>query len=65
MIGEIWYAVYDDFSELVGRDTHHLRCKFIREEYTREYLEFIRAKYPGCRFVLYRIINHDAERLEG
>ena len=65
MIDEIWYAVYDDFSDLAGRETHHLRCKFIQECYAREYLEFIRTKYPGCRFVLYEVINHQVKRLEG
>lgn len=65
MIGEIWYAVYDDFSDLAGRDTHHLRCKFLRETEAREYLEFIRARYPSFRFVLYEVINHQAKRLDG
>lgn len=61
----IWFCIYDDFSELTGRETQHLRCKFLQECYAREYLEFIRAKYPGCRFVLYRAIQDKLEKLEG
>lgn len=65
MSDEIWYAVYEDYSDLAGREAHYLRCKFLRESDAREYLEFIRARYPGFRFVLYQIANHQTKRLEG